>query len=81
MLAAIQQTTIPFFLIQAQNDHSLMPTYTLGMELARLNKPHEMRIYPPLGTTPMEGHGLFGRGVDWWNRDVERFLAHWLNEN
>ena len=30
MLAAIEQLTIPFFLIQAQNDHSLLPTYTLG---------------------------------------------------
>ncbi len=54
MLTAIQQTTVPFFLIQAQNDHSLLPTYTLGMELARLQKPHETRIYPPLGTTAME---------------------------
>ncbi len=78
MLTAIQYTTIPFFFIQAQNDHSLMPTYTLGMELARLNKPHETRIYPPLGTTPMEGHGLFGRGVEWWYTDVERFLERWL---
>jgi dienelactone hydrolase len=78
MLTAIQSTMIPFFFIQAQNDHSLMPTYTLGMELARLNKPHETRIYPPLGTTPMEGHGLFGRGVEWWYTDVERFLKRWL---
>jgi len=78
MLTAIQCTTIPFFLIQAQNDHSLMPTYTLGMALARLNKPHETRIYPPLGTTPMEGHGIFGRGVEWWRTDVERFLKRWL---
>jgi carboxymethylenebutenolidase len=78
MLTAMQQTTVPLFLIQAQNDHSLMPTYTLGMELARLKKPHETRIYPPLGTTSMEGHGIFGRGVKWWHTDVERFLARWL---
>ena len=78
MLAAIQRATIPFFLIQAQNDHSLLPTYTLGAELARLNKPHETRIYPPLGDTAMDGHGIFGRGVAWWYMDVERFLAQWL---
>jgi carboxymethylenebutenolidase len=79
MLTAIQRTTIPFFLIQAQNDHSLMPTYSLGMTLAQLNKPHEARIYPAIGTTPMEGHGIFGRGVEWWRTDVERFLKRWLS--
>lgn len=78
MLAATEHLTIPFFLIQAQNDHSLLPTYMLGMQLARMNKIHETRIYPPLGTTAMEGHGLFGRGVEWWHTDVARFLAHWL---
>lgn len=78
MIRAVQQTVVPLFLLQAQNDHSLLPTYTLGMELARLNKPHETRIYPAVGTTAMEGHGLFGRGVDWWYPDVERFLARWI---
>ncbi len=78
MLASVQKTSLPFFLIQAQNDHSLLPTYTLGMEFARLGKPHETRIYPALGDTPMEGHGIFGGGVAWWSVDVERFLARWL---
>lgn len=79
MLGAVQRITQPFFLIQAQNDHSLLPTYMLGIEFARLNKPHETRIYPALGTTPMEGHGIFGKGVAWWYTDVERFLAHWVS--
>lgn len=78
MLTSAQNTALPFFLIQAQNDHGLLPTYTLGMEFARLNKPHEARIYPALGNTPMEGHGIFGGGVAWWYVDVERFLAQWL---
>jgi carboxymethylenebutenolidase len=78
MLTAIRSSVIPFFLIQAQNDHSLLPTYTIAMELARLDKAHETRVYPPLGTTPGEGHGIFGGGVAWWYTDVERFLGHWL---
>ncbi|MBA2677382.1 MAG: prolyl oligopeptidase family serine peptidase [Ktedonobacteraceae bacterium] len=78
MIASVQKTPLPFFLLQAQNDHSLLPTYMLGAEFARLNKPHETRIYPALGTTPMEGHGIFGGGVAWWYADVERFLAQWL---
>lgn len=81
MVKAIQQTAVPLFLLQAQNDHSLMPTYTLGMELARLNKPHETRIYSPVGTTAMEGHGLFGRAVHLWYPDVEQFLARWLQKS
>ncbi len=52
LVAAIRNTLLPLFLIQAQNDHSLAPTYTLGSELARLNKPHETRIYPAIGSTP-----------------------------
>lgn len=79
LLDAIEYLTIPFFFVQAQNDHTLLPTYTFGMHLARLKKPHETRIYPALGTAPAEGHNLFGKGVEWWHADVERFLARWLS--
>jgi carboxymethylenebutenolidase len=78
LVAAIRHTPLPLFLIQAQNDHSLAPTYTLGSELAQLNKPHETRIYPAIGTIPMNGHGIFGNSVPLWYADVQRFLNHWL---
>lgn len=79
LLDAVRRTTTPLFLIQAQNDFSLAPAYMLGAELARLGKPHETRIYPPNGTTPAEGHGLFTTGIATWSADVERFLDRWLS--
>ena len=78
MLSEIKKTEIPLFFIQAQNDNHLTPTYVLGAELGRLGKVHETRIYPAIGTTPGEGHGIFAKGTDLWEGDVERFLSHWL---
>lgn len=78
LLDAVRRTTTPLFLIQAQNDFSLAPTYVLGAELARLGKPHEARIYAPNGTTPTDGHGLFTTGIATWSADVARFLGRWL---
>jgi dienelactone hydrolase len=78
LVTAIRRTPVPLFLAQAQNDHSLAATYTLGSELARQNKPHETRIYPAIGTVPMNGHGIFGNSVPLWYADVQRFLRQWL---
>jgi carboxymethylenebutenolidase len=75
MLAAIAAGQAPLFLAQAYNDNSLAPTYAMGAELARLGRPHETRIYPPIGEGPGGGHGMFGTGVELWRRDVESFLA------
>jgi dienelactone hydrolase len=78
MLAAAASGTAPLFLAQAFNDNSLMPTYAIGSEMARHGRPHETRIYPPIGDRPGGGHGIFGTGVDLWRADIERFLARWL---
>lgn len=78
LLDAVRATTVPLFLIQAQNDYSLAPTYALGAELARLGKPHETRVYPPNGEGPGAGHALFTTGVATWSNDVQRFLARWM---
>lgn len=78
MLAAIAGGRAPLFLAQAYNDNSLAPTYAIGAELARLGRPHETRVYPPVGEGPGGGHGMFGTGVDLWRRDVESFLARSL---
>ncbi len=75
MLAAIATGQAPLFLAQAYNDNSLALTYVIGAEMARLGRPHETRIYPPIGESPGDGHGMFGTGVELWRRDVESFLA------
>ena len=78
MLEAVRRTQTPLFLIQAQNDFSLGPTYDLGAELARLGKPHEARIYPPNGTTREDGHAFITADVPAWSADVGRFLTRWM---
>ncbi len=78
MLAAAGAAQAPLFLAQAHNDHSLAPTYSIGLELARFGRPHETRIYPPIGDKPGGGHGMFGTGVELWRPDVEPFLARWV---
>jgi len=75
MLAAIAAGRAPLFLAQAYNDNSLAPTYAMGAEMARLGRPHETRVYPPIGEGPGGGHGIFGTGVELWRRDVRSFLA------
>jgi carboxymethylenebutenolidase len=78
MLAAVASGQAPLFLAQARNDNSLAPTYAIGAELARFGRAHETRVYPPIGEGPGGGHGIFGTGVELWQRDVESFLARSL---
>jgi dienelactone hydrolase len=75
LLAAIAAGQAPLFLAQAHNDNSLAPTYAMGAELARVGRPHETRIYPPVNEGTGGGHGMFGTAVGLWRQDVESFLA------
>ena len=74
LLAAARHVAAPVLLIHAANDYSIAPAEALGAELARLGKPHRVRIYPPVGRTAAEGHGLAFLGVPTWERDVFAFL-------
>ena len=65
-------------LIQAGDNVHLTPTYVLGGELARLGKPHETRIYEPIGVERGDGHAVFNKAPWLWRHDVERFLARWM---
>jgi dienelactone hydrolase len=78
LIGSMRDTDVPLFLIQAWDDFHLTPTYVLGAELASLGKPHEIRIYPPIGTERGNGHGVFNNAVDLWSPDVRRFLARWM---
>ena len=75
MVRAVRKATIPLFLIQAENDYDLGPSRTLARELERLGKPHELKIFPPYGSSQAEGHGAFcSRATDVWGPEVLRFL-------
>jgi dipeptidyl aminopeptidase/acylaminoacyl peptidase len=74
MLHAVQHSTVPIFFFQAENDYNLAPSRTLYAAMKRLNKPAEIRIYPPYGDGPEGGHSLPYRGASIWIDDVVRFL-------
>jgi dienelactone hydrolase len=74
LLAAADHTTVPMFLIQAANDYSIAPTQALDSAMTRLGKPHQAKIYPPVGQTPDDGHGFIYFAVQTWEPDVFAFL-------
>ena len=77
LLRAAREARVPVLLIQAENDYDLGPSRVAGAELARAGRGrHEVRVYPPYGTTHQDGHGGFcRRGFDVWGRDVLDFLT------
>jgi dienelactone hydrolase len=79
LLVAVQNIRVPIFLTHAANDFSVLPGQVMAAELARLKRPHELKIYHAVGNTPGEGHGAVYLDVASWEADVFRFLdAHVL---
>lgn len=74
LLAAIRNNRTPLFLTHAANDFSIVPGQMLAAEAARLKRTHELKIYPPVGTTPAAGHAALYTDVATWESDVFRFL-------
>jgi dienelactone hydrolase len=74
LLAAVSRTAAPIFFLHAANDYSVAPAEALSAEMARLDKPHRVTIYPPVGRTPDEGHDFVHLGVATWEPDVFAFL-------
>ena len=77
MLHAVRNARIPIMFFQAENDHDLAPSRELAAAMKEAGKPFEMKIFPPFGSTPEDGHafGYFGGAI--WADDVFRFLdAH-----
>jgi carboxymethylenebutenolidase len=74
LLAAAAEIHAPCFFIHAANDYSVNPGTALDARLAELGKPHALKIYPPIGTTPDDGHDFPFSGVKIWEPDVFAFL-------
>ena len=72
--AALTRIQAPVFLIHAANDYSINPGKALDARLAQLGKPHRLKIYPPIGRTPDDGHSFPFIGVKIWEPDVFEFL-------
>jgi dienelactone hydrolase len=74
LLAAVRRIAAPVFVIHAANDYSVAPAEVLAAEMARLGKPHRVKIYPPFGRTADEGHSFVYLSVATWEPDVFAFL-------
>jgi carboxymethylenebutenolidase len=74
LLAALGHIQAPVFFIHAANDYSLHPGQAMDQRLAQLGKPHRLKIYPPIGSTPEDGHAFPLIGVKIWEPDVFEFL-------
>jgi dipeptidyl aminopeptidase/acylaminoacyl peptidase len=74
LLAAAERMAAPVLFIHAANDYSVAPAEFLGAEMARMGKPHRVKIYPPVGRTSDEGHAFVYLGVGSWEPDVFAFL-------
>jgi len=62
---AIELATAPVFLLQAENDYSLGPSY----------KDFRSKIYSAFGNSPQDGHwGFCSSATDLWGSDVLAFL-------
>jgi dienelactone hydrolase len=71
---AIRKINAPIMLIHAENDYSTAPGRALAEELERLHKPHSLRIYPTVGLTTDNGHGMLYQNIPAWQDDVFSFL-------
>jgi carboxymethylenebutenolidase len=74
LLAALSHVQAPVFFIHAANDYSLNPGRAMDHRLEQLGKPHRLKIYPPIGRTPEDGHAFPLTGVKIWESDVFEFL-------
>ena len=72
--SAVDQITAPVFFIHAGNDYSLAPGKELAAEMKRLNKPQQLKIYPPVSPNQRNGHDFVYLRVDEWENDVFEFL-------
>jgi len=78
LLEAARRTVVPLFFIHAENDYSTSPGKLLDAELARLGKPHRLKIYPPVGRTADEGHDFPLNSIAAWETDVFAFLDPYM---
>jgi carboxymethylenebutenolidase len=74
LLTAIDHVDAPIFFIHAANDYSVNPGKALNARLEQLGRPHQLKIYPAIGSTADDGHNFPFIGVRIWEPDVFAFL-------
>jgi carboxymethylenebutenolidase len=77
LVQAAKGARVPVFFVQAENDFDTTPSSVLSETMRAGNKPYRVQIFPPFGTTHMEGHGGFCmKGTDVWGEAVLDFLKN-----
>ena len=74
LILAVKNIYAPVMIIHAQNDYSTAPGYALDSMMNLLHKPHLLKIYPKIGKTLSDGHGLIFQSTATWEGDVFKFL-------
>ena len=80
LLDAVAHIRAPIFFIHAANDYSVNPGKVLDARVAQLGRPHRLKIYPPIGRTPDDGHNFPLLGVSIWEPDVFSFLDEYMRK-
>ena len=75
LVRAVRNARMPIFFFQAENDFDLTPTRVLSAAMKDAGKPFEAKIYPPRGSSHLEGHTLGYFGSQVWADDFFRFLG------
>ena len=74
LLTAARNIRVPVFLHYAANDYSTAPGRVIAAEMARLNKPHQLKISQAVGETSAAGHAALYADIVAWEHDVFKFL-------
>ena len=74
LLTAVRNVSSPALLIYAANDYSTVPGTAMAEEMVRLKKPHQLKIYPPVGENAAAGHRAVYTDIAAWESDVFSFL-------
>jgi len=71
---AVAHARCPILLVQWSNDFSTEPSLALGQETGPGNPPRRVLLYPPLGSSPEQGHNGLYLATSRWEPDVFAFL-------
>ena len=80
LMTAVNNTKAAIMLTHAENAFGTTAGNALAAELARLRKPYVLRIYPPVGLTPEDGHGMLYENIPAWESDVFQFLDQYVKK-
>jgi len=78
LLAAVDHVAMPVFFIHAAIDYSVNSGRDLAAEMTRLGKHGRVKIYPPVGRTPDDGHDFVHTMIPEWEPDVFAFLDEFV---